>query len=116
MTTTTGQTPIDEDLIARLKAANPGAELNQFTNEEFGVALIVKTPKMPDYQGWRAQQSAAGDDIVPINRAFVQLHVVHPTPVEFSRTLSEHPMLLEPLIRYIVKLAGARAEFTVKKL
>lgn len=107
---------MDKATADDLKAKYPGSELNVFENEEFGVEWVVKTPGAGDYQAFRAQQNGAGDDLVPVLKAFFLNHVVYPSVTEVREKLSKHAALIEPAVKYLMKLAGARAEFTVKKL
>ena len=99
-----------------LKAANTGRELSLFENDEYGVEWVMKTPLPGDYQSFRAQQSAAGDDLVPVIKAFVMNHVVWPSLAEVKGAFVKYPALIEPAVKGLLKLAGARAEFSVKKL
>jgi hypothetical protein len=102
--------------IDELKAANPGRDLSLFENDEYEIEWVVKTPLPGDYQAFRAQQNAAGDDLVPVIKAFVMNHVVWPSRAEVKETLGRHAALIEPAVKAVLKLAGARAEFSVKKL
>jgi hypothetical protein len=110
---------ITKEQISATKAANPGAELSIFTNQEFDIEWLIRTPSDVEYQGWRAQQSASGDDVLPINREFVIRAVAIPDGVKdpaIRQKLEKHTGLVESLTRALIKLAGGRAEFTVKKV
>lgn len=111
--------PITPEQIQRAKNDNPGQEFSILTNPEFEVDWLIKVPSDIEWQGWRAQQSAAGDDITPINREFLIRHVTVPNGLsdpEVRQKLGKHPGLVEAGIRALMKLAGARVEFTVKKV
>jgi hypothetical protein len=112
-------TPITPEQIQAAKNANPGDEFSIFGNLEFDIEWLMKVPSDSEWQAWRAQQSAAGDDITPVNREFLIRHVVVPAGVtdpSVRQALGKHPGLVEAGVRAIAKLAGARAEFTVKKV
>lgn len=111
--------PITKEQITKTKAENPGAEIQILANPEFDVEWLIKTPGDVEWQAWRAQQSAAGDDITPVNREFVIRHVVFPNGMvdpSVREKFGKHPGLIEAATRALSKAAGARAEFTVKKV
>jgi hypothetical protein len=113
MDTTAAPKPYDAD---ELKAKFPTETLRVFENEEFEIEWVVRTPKSGDFQSYRAQQSAAGDDLFPVNRAFALSHVVFPSPQEVLAKFKTEPGLVESVCKYLLKLTGSRAEFSVKKL
>lgn len=113
MENTAEKTTYDAD---ELKAKFPTETLSVFENEEFGIDWVVRTPKSGDFQSYRAQQSAAGDDLFPINRSFALAHIVYPAPPEVLAVFRANPGLVESVCKYLLKMAGSRAEFTVKKL
>ena len=102
--------------IDALKGANPGRDLSLFENEEYGIEWVVKTPLPGDYQAFRAQQNSAGDDLVPVIKSFCMTHIVWPSPAEVRDAFKRYPALIEPAVKAVLKLAGAKAEFSVKKL
>ena len=107
--------PITETQIEALKAANPGTELTLIENAEFGVEFVTKDPKPGDFQAFRATQQGT-DDLFAVNQGFAMNHVVSPSAAEVAQIFKRNPGLVEGVVKHLIKRAGARAEFTVKKL
>jgi hypothetical protein len=105
-----------EEQLRAIKEKHPGADLRQFTNQEFDVDWVIRVPGDIEFAAWRMQQSASGDDFHPVNREFVVRCVVAPDSTEVRTKLANSAGLVEAFLKYIVRLLGTKAEFTVKKL
>ncbi len=109
---TAGPSP---DVIAKLKAQNPGVELHQIEVEDGEQVVICKMPSRAEYKRFvhmlsdRAQQSRALETLLLAN-------LVYPEADAMLRMIEERPALAEKFGDHLADLAGAAYRIVSKKL
>lgn len=107
---------LTEQDIKDLKDKNPGARLAVIENElvAAGESFVIKI----DPTAWeRFASMRTNDEMLPgAVKTFVLSIMVKPTNVEMLEELKERPGLLDTLAKEAIKLHGASAASTSRKL
>lgn len=106
---------LTEELIAKLKEANPGAELSVIEEGEIGLEVVVKVPDEGAWRRFRAQQDDDAQSSIAL-RGLVFACVVHPVPADFVPIVARRPGIVETVGGKLVKIAGVSRAATIRKL
>lgn len=106
---------LTDELIAKLKEANPGAELSVISNEDVGIEVVVKTPNDVE---WRRFRTQSADDAQKSGalRFLVLACVKHPDSATFMAAVNARPGIIETIGNKLVEIAGVSMATTVRKL
>lgn len=106
---------INDDLIAKLKEANPGAELHTIENDTVGVEVVVKVPSDAEWRRFRSQQSDDQQKSIAL-RGLVLACVKYPPTDQFSAAVAAHPGIVETIGSKLVDIAGVSMATISRKL
>lgn len=106
---------ITDDQIAKLKEANPGAELTLIQNDDVGIEVVAKTPDDGTWKRFRSQSSDDTQRSVAL-RTLVFACVVFPANADFAAAVSRKPGIVETIGNKLVEVAGVSMATTTRKL
>jgi len=106
---------ITDDQIAKLKEANPGAELTLISNDDVGIEVVAKTPDDGTWKRFRAQSSDDAQRSIAL-RGLVMSCVVFPAPADFGAAVNRKPGIIETIGNKLVEIAGVSLATTTRKL
>jgi len=106
---------LTDEHVAKLKEANPGAELSTLTLEDLGIDAVVKTPSEGEWKRFRAMSSDDAQRSSAL-RTLVFACVVFPASAEFAALVARKPGIVESLGNKLVEIAGVSMAVTVRKL
>lgn len=106
---------ISNEVIAKLKAANPGVELHLLATEDGAAAIVCKKPGRAEFKRFWDMQN----DPKQRSRCLEALllgNLVHPGADEAARLFEEWPALLEKFADQLLATTGAEQRVVTKKL
>ena len=106
---------LTDETIAKLKDANPGAELSVIANDEVGIEVVVKTPDDGTWKRFRSQSADDAQRSMAL-RGLVMACVIYPAGPDFMAAVARRPGIVETIGNKLVEIAGVSMATTVRKL
>lgn len=112
---------ITDEIVARVKAANPGTDLHQIEHDKLPEYAIIRAPSKGEwdiYVTTRDGDAETGTKSKPIDamEMLVSTCVLFPLKDELERQISRAPALREAWVAEIVEIAGITRGTKRKKL
>lgn len=106
---------LTDELIAKLKDANPGGDIYAFKNDDVDLEVVVKTPDDGTWKRFRSQSADDAQRSMAL-RGLVMSCVIFPAGPEFMAAVSRRPGIIETIGNKLVEIAGVSMATTVRKL